>query len=209
MFRRVDRFVGDAHPGCCNGSRRRPPPRARSRSRRPPTRLPLAPASSRQRARRGRPGSPWVRVARRRRPPRFAPSRRRRRRRRRRMPLASRPSTADCAPSHYARHLRRTGISRFQSSIPSHSWRAAAKRTRASFVNALCFLQSAKDQIIGSIGPFLRDADEKSAPRRQPCPTNARSQPPRLTKASHFAKTLIFSFPTLNPDQAQAAPDSP
>ena len=149
--------MGDAHPGCCTGSRRRPPPRARSRSRRPPTRLPLAPASSRQRARRGRPGSPWLQVARRRRPPRFAPSRRRRRRRRRRMPLASRLSTADCAPGHYARTRRGREYHLFKGA-PITAGAPRRGGLASSFVNALCFLQSAKDQIIGSVGPFLRDA---------------------------------------------------
>ena len=205
--------MGDAHPGCCNGSRRRPPPRARSRSRRPPTRLPLAPASSRQRARRGRPGSPWVLawVARRRRPPRFAPSRRRRRRRRRRMPPASRPSTAETArPAtvHDTRGGRECHVFKARYQVTAG---APRRRGLASFVNALCFLQSAKDQIIGSIGPFLRDADEKSAPRRQPCPTNARSQPPRPTDESLSLRQedSLLLLPTLNPDQAQAAPDSP
>ena len=147
--------MGDAHLGCCTGSRRRPPQRARSRSRRPPTRLPLAPASSRQRARRGRPGSPWLRVARRRCPPRFAPSRRCRRRRRRRMPLASRPSPADCAATMHDTRGRESHV--FKGA--SHTAGAPRRRGLASsFVNALCFLQSAKDQIIGSIGPFLRDA---------------------------------------------------
>ena len=191
MFRRVDGFVGDAHLGCCTGSRRRPPQRARSRSRRPPTRLPLAPASSRQRARRGRPGSPWLRVARRRCPPRFAPSRRCRRRRRRRMPLASRPSPADCAATVHDTRGRESHV--FKGA--SHTAGAPRRRGLASsFVNALCFLQSAKDQIIGSIGPFLRDARPRLGvnPARRTRALNRRDLRPS-------PRLFFFSFPNSKP----------
>ena len=181
--------MGDAHPGCCTGSRRRPPPRARSRSRRPPTRLPLAPASSRQRARRGRPGSPWLQVARRRRPPRFAPSRRRRRRRRRRMPPASRPSTAETArpaTMHDIRGGRECHVFKARYQVTAG---APRRRGFASFVNALCFLQSAKDQIIGSVGPFLRDAKPRLGvnPARRTRALNRRDRRETFAK-----KTLLL-----------------
>lgn len=69
---------------------------------------------------------------------------------------------------------------------------AGAPRRRglaSSFVNALCFLQSAKDQIIGSVGPFLRDAKPRLGvnPARRTRALNRRDRRETFAK-----KTLLL-----------------